>query len=116
MSEITVVEQGDESEATDQAKAIEVGRALEKHYPNHLWIVAFQGHALIVRHALICGFVKEFLGQDGFGFLMPNADKMTHKELAHSAMIAGGEMLEAFGYERGAWDGSEPKMPRDWSH
>jgi hypothetical protein len=29
-------------------------------------------------------------------------------------MLAGGEMLEAFGLKRGSWDGREPVVPAGW--
>jgi hypothetical protein len=35
-------------------------------------------------------------------------------DLAKSAMLAGGQMLEAFGLKRGAWDGTEPTLPSGW--
>ena len=114
MTDILVTEPGYDSEASDQAKAITVGEALNRCYPNHFWVVSFQGHALIVRHMLISGFVKEFLDQDGFGFLLPNAATDTPQQLAHAAMHAGGQMLEAFGMPRGAWHGEEPVIPAGW--
>jgi hypothetical protein len=113
MSEIIVVEPGEVSESLEQQKAREVGEALQRYYPDHFWVVSFQGQALIVRHMLISGLVKHQLGRDGFGFVT-NASGKTPKKLAHEAMIAGGQMLEAFGMPRGAWKGEDPVLPAGW--
>lgn len=110
-----IIEQGDADEILDLDKAREVGDTLNKHYPHHPWLVAFQGRVLIVRHMAINEMVKKTLGRDGFGFVLKHLDSSSAKDLSHSAMIAGGQLLEAFGLKRGAWDGSLPVVPESWS-
>lgn len=109
-----IIERGDPDEALDLEKARQVGEVLCKHYPNHPWIVSFQGRALIVRHAAISNAVVMQLGRDGFGFVLKHNNLPTSSSLAHNAMIAGGQMLEAFGLKRGPWDGSAPVVPKEW--
>lgn len=113
MSEIIVIEPGDPDESLDQQKAKEIGDMLQRSYPDHFWVVAFQGRAIIVRHMLISGYVRDVLGRDGFGFVIDARGK-TAGELAHGAMLAGGQMLEAFGMPRGPWRGEEPQTPPGW--
>lgn len=115
MSEIRIIEPGEENESLDLQKAHEVAATLESHYPNHPWIVSFQGRVLVVRHMGICDLVRVDLGRDGFGFVLKHLDSHTAAELAHSAMLAGGQMLEAFGLPRGAWDGRDPQIPQGWA-
>jgi hypothetical protein len=109
-----VIERGNADEVLDLEKALQVGQTLDKHYPGHPWMVSFQGRALIVRHAEINDFVWKQLGRDGFGFVLKHADTATASELAHKAMIAGGQMLEAFGVPRGAWRGDPIQAPAGW--
>lgn len=111
MSDHLILERGDLDEAHDLAKAQEVLATLCRHYPLHLWQVSFQGRVLVVRHGLISDAVRRELGRDGFGFVLKHLDSCSASELAHNAMLAGGQMLEAFGYKRGAWDGSDPVIP-----
>jgi hypothetical protein len=92
--------------------ALEISHQLGKHYPNHKWIVSFQGGALIVRHALINAYAAEKLKREGFGFTLPKIT--TRREAVKGAIEAGGAMLELFGLKRGAWDGEEPQAPADW--
>lgn len=113
MSEQYIVERGDANEALDLAKAQEVLDTLCKKYPLHPWQVSFQGRVIVVRHAAISDAVRMHLSRDGFGFVLKHADSYSASDLAHNAMLAGGELLEAFGLKRGAWDGlSEPEIPK----
>lgn len=114
MSELRIIEPGDADESLDLQKAHEVASTLESHYPNHPWLISFQGRVLVVRHLAISDLVRNDLGRDGFGFVLKHLDSHTASELAHSAMLAGGQMLEAFGLKRGAWDGTEPVVPAGW--
>lgn len=113
---IVLVEPGEPEEKTLLSTAMEVWRQLNRHYPNHPWNVTFQGGALIVKHAVIDAAATAFLGRGGFGFLMPKEKVLSkrHRDLVQSAILAGGAMLELFGYRRAAWDGSEPTIPSDW--
>lgn len=110
MTEI-IVEGGDKDEILDLAKAKEVLETLCSKYPLHPWLVSFQGRVLVVRHTAISDVVRRELSRDGFGFVLKHLDSYSASELSHNAMIAGGELLEAFGYPRGAWDGREPVIP-----
>lgn len=106
-----IIERGDPDEAHDLYKAREVNKTLEQHYPGHPWRVSFQGRVLVVRHAEINEFVRDNLGRDGFGFVIKHAQAFSATKLAHDAMVAGGQMLEAFGIPRGAWRAVPPSMP-----
>jgi hypothetical protein len=56
------------------------------------------------------------IGREGFGAVLP-ADKLgTPKEIRQSTMRFGGQLLEAFGLPRGAWDGKPPVVPAAWKH
>ena len=114
MTDQHILERGDPNEALDLAKAQEVLHTLCQHYPGHMWGVSFQGRVLVVRHQLICAAVRQHLSRDGFGFVLKHLDSYSASELAHNAVMAGGEMLEAFGFKRGQWDGSEPVIPETW--
>lgn len=114
MSEIRLIEPGDANESLDLQKAQEVAHTLEREYPNHPWLVSFQGRVLIVRHLAISDLVRIDLGRDGFGFVLKHWDASTASELARNAMLAGGQMLEAFGLPRGAWKGEPPQVPIGW--
>jgi hypothetical protein len=108
------LEAGDPHEALDLEKAHEVAQTLERTYPNHPWLVSFQGRVLVVRHLAISDLVRDRLGRDGFGFVLKHLDSHSARDLAHNAVMAGGEMLEAFGLPREAWDGREPIVPSGW--
>ena len=114
--EIRIIERGDPDEASDMAKAQEVAHTLERTYPNHPWLISFQGRVLVVRHLAISDLVRNEIGQDGFGFMIPpekfrNASARAVHDIA---INAGGQMLEMFHMKRGAWDGSEPILPTGW--
>ena len=115
MDSVRVIERGDLSEASDMAIAKQVGEALMKAYPNHPWIVGVQGGGLIVRHMAIANAVTFALGKEGFSSLLPRNKLGTPTEITKTAVRFGGELLEAFGMKRGAWDGSEPIVPIGWN-
>jgi hypothetical protein len=112
MTDQLIVERGNADEVLDLAKAQEVLEKLCEHYPLHPWGVSFQGRVLVVRHEAISAAVRWKLSRDGFGFVIKHADSHSASDLAHKAVMAGGEMLEAFGFKRGSWDGSEPTIPK----
>jgi hypothetical protein len=107
-----IIEKGDPEEQTLLIMAMDVGHALEREYPNHPWIVGFQGGALLVKHMAISDEWKAATGKEGMCFLLPKDKLGTPKEVAQSAIRAGGQMLEAFGLKRGAWQGEKPRAPR----
>lgn len=114
MTEFAVLEHGDADEASDQALAVHIGQVLQKAYPNHPWIIGFQGRGLVIRHLAIASEVTRMIGREGFATLLPREKLGTPKEIAHSAVTFGGELLEAFGLPRGAWDGQLPIVPASW--
>lgn len=114
MSEIRLIQPGDKDEALDLQKAKQVAETLEQHYPNHPWLISFQGRAIIIRHLAISDTCREELGRDGFGFVLKHLDSYSASQLAHNAVMGGGQMLEAFGLPRGAWDGRDPTVPSGW--
>lgn len=111
---VGILENGDPDELSDQELAVRIGQALEKHYPNHPWIIGFQGRGLVLRHLAIASEVARVLGREGFASLLPREKLGTAKEVTHTAVTFGGEMLEAFQLPRGAWDGRMPIVPKNW--
>ena len=115
MTDQLILERGNADESLDLAKAQEVLDELQRAYPLHLWQVSFQGRVLVVRHGLISRTVRDQLSRGGFGFVLKHLDAYSAAQLAHNAIMAGGEMLEAFGFRRGAWDGQTmPVVPSTW--
>lgn len=110
MEQIIHIEQGDPDEASDLAQALEIGRILERHYPNHPWVISFQSRALVIRHLPIANAVALVTGKEGFGSVLPPG-LVTPKNLTHEVVRFGGALLEAFGLPRGAWDGRDPIVP-----
>jgi hypothetical protein len=110
---VEILEYGTPEEKSDQDLAMAVGEALNTHYPHHPWIVSFQSHGIIIRHMAIAQAVWFGLGRDGFATLIPKGTK-SHKEIMRTALMFGGELLEAFSLPRGAWDGRPPTVPREW--
>lgn len=107
---VHIIEQGEPEEASDLAQALEIGQILDKHYPNHPWMISFSGHALVIRHLAIANAVAMATGREGFGSVLPPG-VVTPKNLSTEVVKHGGMLLEAFGYPRGPWDGSDPKVP-----
>jgi len=54
------------------------------------------------------------MGQDGFGFVLKHLDSHSSTQLAKNAVMAGGQLLEAFGLPRAAWKGEDPVLPKGW--
>lgn len=111
-----ILEAGDADEASDMQLALQVGEALNRAYPHHPWTVGFQGRGLVIRHLSIASEVMRVIGREGFSSLLPREKLGTPKEITHTAVEFGGQLLEAFGLKRGAWDGSIPIVPRAWTH
>lgn len=84
----------DEIGMMDWAKA--VGDTLAKHYPEHLWAVAWQGKALVVKNLGISGL---------YGMVLENPMKMSLRAIQRDAVLKAGELLERAGMKRGAWNG-----------
>jgi len=116
MSDLRVLELGDEDETSDRDLAVHIGRVLQRVYPNHPWIVGFQGRGLVVRHLAIASEMARVLGREGFATLLPREKLGTPKQSTRAAVMFGGELLEAFGLPRGAWDGSVPIVPHAWRY
>jgi len=109
-----VMEQGDLEELSQLELAKQVGEALNKHYPDHPWIIGFQGGGIVIRHLGIAGAVAQELGVEGFSSLLPKNKLGTPKEIEQSCVTFGGAMLEAFGLKRGKWHGEDPMVPTAW--
>jgi len=112
VEQIVHIEPGDPDEAADLVKALEIGKILERHYPNHPWVISFQSHALIIRHLPIANAVTMATGKEGFGSVLP-PNMVTAKNLNDEVVRFAGAMLEAFSLPRGAWDGRDPIVPQD---
>lgn len=101
-------------ERADRAAAMEVWRVLCKQYPAHPWVVGWVSHVVTVQHADIDAYIKPLMRHYAKGFLysIRYVDYPAVSQLRHQAVLAGGRMLEAFGYERGKWDGmAQPQYP-----
>jgi hypothetical protein len=108
------VEAGDADEARDLEIAKAVSEALATAYANHYWLVSFQGHNLVLRHVLIANAMTMATGREGFSSLLPREKIGTVHEACKTAVKFGGALLEAFGLDRGAWDGEQvPVIPAD---
>lgn len=116
MTDIRLIEGGDADEASDRDLAIHIGQVLERHYPNHPFIIGFQGRGLVIRHLAIASEMARIIGREGFATLLPREKLTTPKEVTHAAVMFAGELLEAFQLPRGAWDGRLPIVPRQWKH
>jgi hypothetical protein len=82
-------------------KAKEVCQTLTTHYPNYPWAVGWHPGAVLC--------VKLMLNPDfNYGYTIDTHKDHTAKMLAHSAMLAGGELLERLGLKIGAWNGEMP--------
>lgn len=111
---IVHIERGEAHESRDLELAQRVMGALQKHYPNHYWVVSFTGGNLIIRHLLIAAFVSLECGRDGFATLLPRHKIGTVQEVEAAAIKFGGELLEAFKMPRGPYDGETmPTIPND---
>lgn len=78
-------------------KAKIVGDILNDHYPCHLWMVSWQGGALVVKNLA--------LGSH-YGYIL--RDESDYGVLRREAIKAGGEMLERARLRRGKWNGEMP--------
>lgn len=116
MSNVLVVEDGDRDEASDRDLAIQIGQVLEREYPNHPFIIGFQGRGLVIRHLAIASEMARIIGREGFATLLPREKLGTPKEVTHAAVMFAGELLEAFQLPRGAWDGRPPIVPTAWKY
>ncbi len=91
----------DEESVEMEAKARDVAHILSKFYPDHVWIVGWMpGAALCVKNLSIPG---------NYGYTIATDRIATASELTHTAMLAGGELLERCGMKRGRWDGQFAK-------
>lgn len=99
--------------AMEWAKA--VAEELSKHYPAHLWAVAWQGGALVVKNMSISG---------QYGMILEDPKKSSLKQILRDARIKGGELLERCGMKRGQWngeaathlEGSDPRFFQPWAN
>lgn len=86
---------------------------LNKHYPDHLWVVGWApGMTLVIKN----------MAMDGrYGYTVDAARAATISELEHAVMMGGGELLERMGMRRGKWNGEyapnvEGMLPRHVKH
>lgn len=75
---------------------------LNKHYPNHLWMVGWApGMTLVIKHGG---------GDARYGYTVDAAKAASVSILEHAIVMGGGELLERMDMPRGAWDGSEFRL------
>lgn len=73
-----------------------VGEALQGAYPDHLWAVAFQGGAIVVKNMAIPG---------NYGMILDRAEEYSASAIKRHAILSAGELLERVGWKRGRWNG-----------
>jgi len=78
-------------------KAKQAAEVLSKHYPDHIWMIGWAPGGVLV--------IKNMIGNAKFGFTVDCANSFSSSDLAHTVMLAGGELLERLGVNRGKWDG-----------
>lgn len=106
-----VIDAGNEDELSAMRLALAVGEALNKAYPDHPWLVGFQGGHIVVKHLAIEDAVHAAIGKRGFSCALPYDRMTTHREVRVSAVRMGGKLLEQFKLPRGKWDGRDPTVP-----
>ena len=106
-----IIDQGNVDEVSGMAIAVAVGEALNKAYPDHPWLVGFQGGHIVVKHLAIEDAVHEAIGKRGFSCALPYDRMTTHEQVRTSAIRMGGQLLEQFKLPRGKWDGRDPIVP-----
>lgn len=116
MTDVRVLEPGNPDEVSDRDLAIQIGQVLERHYPNHPFVVGFQGRGLVIRHLAIASEMARVIGREGFATLLPREKLGTPKQVTQAAVTFAGELLEAFELPRGAWDGRLPIVPAAWKY
>ena len=85
-----------------ESKAKAVAEVLSRHYPNYPWAIGWAPGMTLV--------VKNLVGDARYGYTIDAANSFSSSDLAHLAMVAGGELLERLGLKRGAWDGDMPNQ------
>jgi len=97
-TEIATVEVTSADELDMEYVAKTTAETLNAHYPDHLWAVGWApGRTLVVKN----------MAMDGrYGYTIDANKSFSATQLAHAAMMAGGELLERMGMRRGRWDGS----------
>jgi hypothetical protein len=73
-----------------------IGETLNRHYPNHLWAVSWQGGVCVVKNLAISAH---------YGFVLHPQKFATSSEMDKAAVWAGGELLERAKMVRGKWEG-----------
>ena len=106
-----ILDVGNADEVSAMALAVAVGEALNKAYPDHPWLVDFQGGHIVVKHLAIEDAVHAAIGKRGFSCALPYDRLSTHQQVTTSAIRMGGQLLEQFHLPRGAWDGRDPIVP-----
>lgn len=87
----------DEESMEMEYKAKQVAEVLTRQYPGYPWIVGWAPGMTLV--------VKCLLMDARYGYTIDAAKSFSASDLAHTAMLAGGELLERMGMKRGAWNG-----------
>ena len=80
---------------------------LNKHYPNHLWMVGWAPGMTLV--------IKLMGSNTKYGYTVDAHKAATISELDKAIVWGGGELLERMGFKRGAWDGELPTQLMDIS-
>jgi hypothetical protein len=96
---------GHDVEGIDMQLALELSALLDKHYPNHQWMVHVNstGRVIDIKNLAISGYY-------GFRVMMTYKTpggiwySPTNEELRKAVVAAGGEILERAGLKRGTFD------------
>lgn len=100
MAELKIAEITSMNDIADMEKAKQIANTLVHHYPGHPWAVSWQGGVCVVKNLAI---------SDQYGFIIKHADSFSSSDLAHKAVLAGGELLERAKMKRGFWNGERAK-------
>lgn len=92
---------GHDVELSDQMLAVEISKILSDHYPGYQWLVGVlsDNGVIQIKNMEVSGTWGYQIGGAGRTF-----QSMTHDEIKHQAIVAGGEILERAGLRRGRID------------
>jgi hypothetical protein len=98
MNDVThhLADMGGSEDLHQMSICMQIGEALNKHYPNHLWAVSWQGGAAVVKNLAISAH---------YGFVLDPQKFATSSEMEKAVIGAGGELLERAKMIRGKWEG-----------
>ncbi|MGZ8317489.1 MAG: hypothetical protein ACXWVD_00160 [Telluria sp.] len=83
--------------ANDMIIAKEIGDTLHNHYPGHLWAVEVDGPNGVAN-------IRDLMLSGRMGYVLRLVDIYSASEFKKNVIRAGGELLERYRLNRGAFD------------